>query len=185
MDSDSNTPFQYNPGGNAQPEVHGANINTPAAPPQGSISWSAAEYIDHERGAGWYGALLLITVLIAVGFYFITKDYFAVGTAVVVGIIIAVAVGRKPRQITYEITDKGLRVGEKIYAYNMFKSFSVTQEEGAESINLFPLKRFMPIVSAYFTPQDEDKIVNAIGEHLPLEEHKLDNVDRLARRLRF
>jgi hypothetical protein len=78
-----------------------------------------------------------------------------------------------------------LRVGEKIYAYNMFKSFSVAQEEGAESINLFPLKRFMPIVSAYFTPQDEDKIVNAIGEHLPLEEHKLDNVDRLARRLRF
>jgi hypothetical protein len=53
------------------------------------------------------------------------------------------------------------------------------------SVNFLPLKRFMPIVSAYFAPQDEDKIANTIGEHLPMEEHKIDSIDRLAQRLRF
>jgi hypothetical protein len=184
MDSDSSMPFQYNPGGNKPPENSDSTSSQPASP-EASVSWAAAEYIEHERGSGWYAALLLITVVIAVGFYFITKDYFAVGTAVVVGVIVAVAAGKKPRQINYEVSRKGLRIDEKSYAYSMFKSFSMSNEEGLESVNFLPLKRFMPMVSAYFAPQDGDKIVNVIGEHLPMEEHKIDNIDRLARRLRF
>jgi hypothetical protein len=185
MDSDPNTPFQYNSGGNTDSGAAADPANPQPNSPQGNVTWSAAEYIEHERGTGWYLALLLITAAIAVGFYFVTKDYFAVGTAVVVGVIVAIAARKKPRQINYEVSSKGLRIGEKLYAYNMFKSFSVAREDGMNSVNLIPLKRFMPIVSAYFAPQDEEQIVNAIGEHLPVEEHKLDNVDRLARRLRF
>jgi hypothetical protein len=184
MDSDSNTTFQYNPGGSGGQEQPNDSSDQ-LTPVQDSISWTAAEYIEHERGAGWYMALFLITSAIAVGFYFITKDYFAVGTAIVVGVIVAVAAGKKPRQVTYEISAKGLRIGEKLYTYNMFKSFSVAQEEGMNSVNFLPLKRFMPIVSAYFAPQDEDKVANTIGEHLPMEEHKIDSIDRLAQRLRF
>jgi hypothetical protein len=43
----------------------------------------------------------------------------------------------------------------------------------------------MPPISAYFAPKDEERITKILGNYLPYEERKLDNVERLSRRLRF
>jgi hypothetical protein len=48
-----------------------------------------------------------------------------------------------------------------------------------------PLKRFATLTTVYYAPEDEDKIVNLLSKHLPLEEHKLDAVDHLMQRIRF
>ena len=59
-------------------------------------------------------------------------------------------------------------------------------DEGAlSSVNLIPLKRFLPPVSAYYEDKDEKKITDALGDHLPYEPRKLDMVERLSRRLRL
>ena len=126
---------------------------------------------------------MLITAALTAAVYLITKDYFATGTIPIVGIIVAVFAGHKPGVATYEITNKGLSVNGKNYAYNQFKSFSVLQEGNLSSLNLFPLKRFMPPVSAYFESTQQDKITNAIGEYLPYEPREMDSIDKLSRRL--
>jgi hypothetical protein len=59
------------------------------------------------------------------------------------------------------------------------------QEGPLTSANLFPLKRFMPPVTAYFDPKDEEKITNVLGNYLPYEDRKMDGIDRLSRRLRL
>jgi hypothetical protein len=103
----------------------------------------------------------------------------------VVGVIVGVFAGHKPKQIQYEITESGLGVNGKNYPYNAFKSFTVLREGNLSSVNLIPLKRFMPPVSAYFEPKDEPKITEALGNHLPYENRKMDGIDRLSRRLRL
>lgn len=185
MDSQNNSPWQYNSGSGSDD----AGVSEQPAPEQkqltGGISWTASEYIGHEHGFSWFFLLLLSTAAVTVGVYFITKDYFAAAVIIIVGIISGVIANRKPHEITYEVSPKGLRVGEKTYSYSLFKSFSIIREGNVTSINLFPLKRFMPLVSAYFAPEEENNIVSALGEHLPYQEHQLDLVDRLARHLRF
>ena len=155
------------------------------SPQAATISWTASEYIDHQRGASWYALLIVVTIVLATAVYFLTKDYFATGTIAILGIIVAVFVGRKPAQVNFELSDSGLRVGEKTYNYNLFKSFTIIREGSLTSLSLTPIKRFMAPVSAYFDPKDEQKITEVVGEHLPLEQHAPSAIDRLSLRLRI
>jgi hypothetical protein len=168
----------------AYPERSGT-APPPSGGSRGTVSWTASEYIEHHHGPGWYMALLWATGAATAGVYFLTKEYFATGVIAVVGIIVAVFASRKPQQIKYELSDSGLRVGQKLYNYNLFKSFSVVKEGGFSSLNLSPLKRFMPPVSAHFETKDEEKIISAISDFLPYEQHKVDQIDRLSRKLRL
>jgi hypothetical protein len=176
--------------GTAVAEPPPAPAAVPTAPPTGpagggSITWAATEYTHHDRGASWYALLFLGTVGLAAAVYFLTKDYFATGSIVVLGIIVGAFAVRKPGQITYELSDSGLRVGQKLYSFNQFKSFSITHDGVANSVSLLPLKKFMPPVDAYFGPGDEEKITDLLGKHLPYEQRKAPGIDRLSRKLKF
>jgi hypothetical protein len=48
-----------------------------------------------------------------------------------------------------------------------------------------PLKRFMPPLSLYMDPADEEKIVDVLADYLPVEQREQDPIDKLMRRLRF
>jgi len=174
--------WEYNPNDN---DNHTALLPQSAKDGGELVSWSASEYMDHHRGAGWYLLLLITTAGISAGIYLLTKDYFATGVILILGIIVAAFVQHKPSEITYQIGNSGLKVGEKFYSFASFKSFSVIKDGALSSIRLSPLKRLMPPLSAYYAPPDEEKIIQALSEHLPYEEGKLDGVDRLSRRLRL
>lgn len=192
MEPDNNANWQYKPdnGEAADEEPAGTrqNLGTTAEAPQPaakSISWTASEYIDHPHGPGWYTGLITGTIVLAGVIYLVTKEYFATVVTVILGIIVGTYAGRKPHQVAYEITDSGLKIGDKTYYYNQFKSFSIMREGDFSSVNLLSLKRFMPPVSAYFAAEDEETIVSALGEHIPYEERKVDRMDRITSRLRF
>ena len=154
-------------------------------PTNDSFSWTASEYIDHNRSAGWYLLLFVGTAALAVGIYFLTKEYFTVGIIVVLGVIVALYARQKPRQMTYELSSDGLRVGEKLYSYSLFKSFSFINDGMLNSVQLTPLRKLMPPISAYYQAADEEKITDILGQHLPIEEAKPHAIDRISRHLRL
>jgi hypothetical protein len=175
----------------SQPEVDAnvddANIQSQGVPvePLPTINWSASEYVEHEKGATWYMALfgggLIFTLLI----FLIARDILASIVVLFSFMAIAVYAGRKPETKNYSVGENGVEVGEKAYYYADFKSFSVVEEGGIDSIWLKRLKRFSPPVVMYFSPDDADKIIDVISNFLPHEEHELDAVDRLTKRVRF
>jgi hypothetical protein len=175
--------------GTAVAEAPPAPSPDPAAPepPTGgsSVTWTASEYLHHDKGIGWYALLFLATVGLAAGVYFVTKDYFATGAIAVLGIVVGVFATRKPGQMNYELSDRGLTVGQKSYSFGQFKSFSVIRSEGPSYISLMPIKKFMPPVEAYFAPADEEKITDLLGKHLPYDERRVSSIDRLSRKLKL
>src|SRR5204862_6780281 len=100
-------------------------------------------------------------------------------------LIVAVFSVHKPKQVQYELSASGLKTGDKSYPLTTFKSYSIIREGAISSINLTPVKRFMPPISIYYEPADESKIASILGEHLPMTEGGLDTIERLSRRLRF
>jgi hypothetical protein len=181
---------QGNAGNDDQnPEAGSGDSENSSGASEGSsgrvLSWSAPEYVDHQHSAGWYMLLLLGTAVLATAVYFLYKDYFAVGSIVAVGLIVAVFAARKPRGINYQLSDMGLEVGQRKYSYSLFKAFTIIREGGLSSVEMIPLKRFMPSVSAYFEPKEEQQVIDIIGEHLPYTEHKPGAVDKLSHRLRL
>ena len=170
----------------AEPPAPAPAGGAAAKPPANdNFSWTASEYVDHNRGGSWYLMLLGGTAVLAIGMYFLTKEYFAVGVIVVLGVIVAMYAKQKPRQITYELSSSGLRIGQKLYDYSQFKSFSLVNEGSLNSVLLTPLKKLMPPITAYYQAADEEKITDILGNHLPIEETKPHSIDRLSRRLRL
>jgi hypothetical protein len=158
-------------------------LSSEAAKP---VTWSAAEFIAHKKSYGWYLLLGLATVIIAGMVYIIyNRDLFSVIVIIIAAVFFGIVANRQPRTLDYKVDDVGLSIGEKLYAYDSFRSFSIIDEESASSIIFKPLKRFMPLVTVYYPPHDEKSIVNVISKHLPIDTHQLDPIDSLIRRIHY
>jgi hypothetical protein len=153
--------------------------------PESSVEWTASEYIAHQKTVGWYAIVMFVDVLIAAAVYFLSHDYVSTVAIIIIGLIFVVYAGRPPRVLTYRLDRRGLTIGPKTYAYNQFRSFSVVREGAFSSVELRPLKRFMPMVSVYFSPQDEQKIVAMLAARLPEEAHHRDLLDQFIHKIRF
>lgn len=152
---------------------------------EGSISWTASEFVAHEKTAGWYVLLLVGALVFAAGAYLLTKDVVSTGVVIVAAIILAVYGSHKPAEQQYVIDDTGIGIGQKHYNYDEFKSFAMASEGAFSSLVFMPLKRFAVPLTIYFAPKDEERIVNLLSNQLPLEEHRLDAVDHLIKKMRF
>jgi hypothetical protein len=148
------------------------------------ISWTASEFIEHKKNAGWYFMLAIIGLALATGAFFL-EGIFTSSIVVISAILFGVVAARKPRELPYVINSDGVRVDKKLYKYANFKSFSIIQEEGIQSIWFMPMQRFAPGLSIYFSPEEGQKIVNLLGTFIPYEERKLAFIDQLMHKLRF
>ncbi len=156
-----------------------------ASIPPDSIQWTASEFIAHQKGVGWYLVLAISAIILAGLTYLISRDLISAVVVVVVAILLAVIASRKPRELQYSVSSKGFTAGHRSYAYGMFKSFSIVQEGAFSSILFMPLKRFMPPVTIYYSPEDESKVVEMLGAYLPVAPVRNDLIDKLLERIRF
>jgi len=149
------------------------------------VSWTASEYIAHNKGAAWFaglGAALLVFIIIV---FIISRDVLTSVMLAVAGITFGVFAARQPRTLQYTIDSHGIKIGEKSYPYNEFKSFDITEDGQLPAILLMPLKRFLPPITVFYDQNEEEAILGALSNYLPHQEHQPDAVDRLMRRIRF
>jgi hypothetical protein len=151
----------------------------------GEVTWTASEFVAHEKSAGWYGRLVIIAVVIAAFVYLLTRDPVSTVVVLVCAAALGVLGAKKPRQLQYRMDGSGITVGQKHYSYESFRSFSVAPEGAFSSIIFMPLKRFAPLTTIYFAPADESKIIGLLVDRLPFEEHKAAVIDSLMQRIRF
>jgi len=154
------------------------------APPADPITWTASEYVQHDKQVVWYLALIVVVVLLLGLAIFMKAWTFAV-LIIVMGIGIGVLAGRPPHTVNYTLSEYGLRVDDKSFAYHDFRAFGVVQDAALYSIVLIPNKRFMPAVNVYFPGELGEQIVDIFGSFLPMERIELDFVEKLARKIRF
>jgi hypothetical protein len=167
-------------------QAGGAQTNT-AQPQDGAdtITWTASEFIAHDKGMGWFATLGVAAAVLMLVTYLVTNDFVSAGIVLFMIICFGVFAVRKPRTLPYRLDHDGLHIDSKTYHYDQFKSFSLIQEDGIRSIQMMPLRRFMPPISVYMDPADEDKIIDVLVNYLPMEQRQQDMIDRLMRRLRF
>ena len=152
---------------------------------QESFTWEASEFVDHQKSALWFLVLLAGSFILAAVVYFITRDILSTLVILIATIAFAMFAGKKPRTLSYSLLPSTLKIDQKTYSYDDFRSFSVIQEGALFSVILEPVKRFMPPLTIYFAEDDGEKIFDALATHLPHEERGLDFVDKLMRKIRF
>ena len=149
------------------------------------FTWTASEYVSSPKSLQWYMALATGTLLLTVGIYIWTKDVFSVVAIIIMVTLLGIFGARKPKIIEYKLTSAGIGVATKVYLYKDFRSFSIIDEDAFSSVQFLPLKRFMPLVSIYYDPADEERILDILMAHLPMDERPNGSVEHLARRIRY
>ena len=178
MQDEDQPSWDFNPeGAQSQPSL--------APDSSESVSWTASEFIAHHKSAGWYLLVILGGAALTALVFLLTRDTISAIMIAVVAITAAALGARKPRVLNYSVDNRGITIGNKGYPYDLFKSFAIVDEESITSIYLVPLKRFMPAISIYYEPKDEERIVDVVGSYLPEEHHERDMIDKLMRKIRF
>jgi hypothetical protein len=168
----------------AAPGAADAPSGTPG-PVEEAVEWTASEFVAHEKGAGWYVILALVALVVAAGSYLLTKDMFSTVVVLLMAAVFGIASARKPRVVSYRLDWSGLTVGRKFYPYAAFKSYVMPEEGPFVSVMLIPLKRFDFPVSAYLAPESQQKALDLLGSHLPMEQGGVDRLEKLMNQLRF
>ncbi len=152
-----------------------------------TVHWMASEYIAAERGSLWFVIFgIIAAALIASDILFIKSYTFSVLVAVM-ALAIVILSRRPPQQINCTLSgQQGLYVGEQLHHFSEFKSFGlISDDKGNHSIMLTPIKRFSLGVSVYFPQEAGEQIIDILGARLPMQELKLDIVDKIVRALRL
>ena len=149
-----------------------------------AISWEAEEYIVREKNAWWYVGLIAVGLLFsALAIWLQAWTFLAVIVLSVIALLVYAM--RPPRVLRYSLTNKGLSESNKLYEYGEFKAFGILREGNHFAIVLTPRKRFSPRVTVFFPEAQGEEIVDAFGARLPMEEVKLDMLDKLIKFLRI
>lgn len=150
-----------------------------------SISWTASEFVEYSKSGGWHIGLVAISIVAAAIIWLITKDVITPIVVIIAGGALSLYGAKRPKQLQYSLNNDGLDVGQRHYNFGDFKAFSVVAEGAIETIVLTPTKRFAPLTTIYYDPDDGDAIADVISRHLPYKERQADPIDKLLNRIRF
>lgn len=149
-----------------------------------NVNWQADEHILRDKGNGWFvGMLLMVVGLVALAAWF--EWWTFVALIVVSAIAMLVYVLRPPRKIHYSIGLDGLSEGSRLYDFSDFRAFSLTKEGGVYMFVLTPIKRFSGKMMVIFPEELGEQIVDILGARLPMEDFKMDLVDKIVKFLRI
>ena len=178
---DPNQPPEMTP---EQPD--GGSFVAQDIPENPPITWTAQEYIHIDKTPIWFILFALaVLALISIDIFFLKSWTFS-ALVVVMAVAVIVYIRRPPRTLTYALSPaQGLYVGETLHHFSEFRAFGLIRDGEHHSIMLIPRKRFSPGVSVYFPEDAGERIVDILGQQLPMETLKLDIVDIVVRQLRL
>lgn len=157
------------------------------------IHWSASEALEHDRGAGWKAAVILVTIAIllviaAMGFFNILPIITSISTAVLVVLMVIalfIVTAKPVREVEYVLTDNGISIQGILHPFEEFRAFGVRQVGGLWELSLIPVKRFGMSNTMFIHEDQGENIVDALGSRLPMEEVEESWIDKIAHKLKI
>lgn len=148
------------------------------------VTWEAEEYVVREHNAAWYIGLFLVGA--AFSAVAVWQQWWTFLVLVILSVIVVLTSNlRPPRKINYKLDKKGLTEGNQMHEYANFRAFGILKEGNNFSAVLIPKKRFGIQVKVYFPEKNGEAIVDTLGSRLPMEEIKLDFLDKIVNFLRI
>ena len=149
------------------------------------MKWSAPEYKYYEKDVGWYWLVVIAAIIFTAISLWQRNFLFAVFVVIAAAMMIFWA-KRQPDMIDFELSDNGLKIGQKNYTKDYFESFSI-REYNSEWDRLF-LKTKSKISRSVAIPiprHQIDKIKEYCLDSWEEVEHKDSLVDEISNFIKF
>lgn len=129
------------------------------------VSWEAADRPFKKRGMGYYFNIALIAVIIFLILFFF-RQYILIAvlfSLVFVGITLATV---PARPITYQITSKGIHIGQYLYEWAKLTEFWRDIVLKHDVIYIATTHKIQTRLTVVVDPTKTDQIVEALKKHL-------------------
>lgn len=103
------------------------------------LAWEGTEYLHNPKSADWYWALGIIAVASTIAAALFGNYLFSV-LVVVAAIAIALHAAQVPPTHQFQITDRGLVIGNDLHPFEHIESFSVLEDIEGELPPLLSIK---------------------------------------------
>lgn len=135
-----------------------------------AVVWEAYEHQHAPKQSEWFWILGIMTLSISVASIVLGNPLFGILTFIG-GLVVAILATRDPKIIAYAVTQRGLRIDDKLYPYTTLDSFCIDEETiSGPKLLIKSTKLFMPLLVIPLPEDTMEEIENIIAERLP-EEH--------------
>lgn len=101
------------------------------------VEWITIEHAYYEKSNDWFWIVGIIGITAALLAIILGNLLFAV-LIVIAAATVIIRGGKIPNLILIKLGPSGVRIGEKLYPYQSFKSFSIDEEDELPILTLVP-----------------------------------------------
>lgn len=149
------------------------------------VSWSAAEYEYQPKSSEWFWVLGIITLALAIAALLLKNILFA-SFIVLAGFTIALYGTKRPGEVKFSITGRGIQIADRFYPYESLKSFWIRYDPPRKKeLEIISKKLFMPRFVLPLGEADPNEVRAILGRALTEEEAKESLAEAVAERLGF
>ncbi len=149
------------------------------------ISWKAPEFVHYTKDIYWFLGLGLGSLFL-VGFAVWMRNWFMVAAFVLASIALVIVSRRKPEVVDHEITEEGIKVGNRFYSFSKLKSFWIIKTSPFPTLNFEPTRKISPVITLQLGKVDLDQIRQFLGRYLPEQEGRGEDIfDKITRILKI
>lgn len=107
-----------------------------------TLRWSGYEHTHIERSSDWFWALGIVAISIATVSILFHNYLFAV-LVVIAAVTIAILAIHPPDMVEFEISERGLRVADRLHRFDEIISFWVEENPDGTPVLLIDTVKFM------------------------------------------
>jgi len=130
-----------------------------------TIAWSAPEHAHEHKSPDWFWAVGIIAASIVVVSVISGNALFALFVFLGATTLFIHAV-RQPREISIEIHERGISLGNLSFSYDMLDSFTVVEHNDAPCLILKSKKLFTPYSIIPLPEGYQEKVRAYLAQHL-------------------
>lgn len=157
--------------------------NSPKGHERVVFSWTAPEYIQHQKGPRWYvGAAVLLLLLLGWGFY--SGNWTMVVALIVFAVVYQYLHAYHPPKETHiKISELGISVGDMFYAFSHIQAFWIIYQHGLKTLNVRVSKNLFSDIIIQLGEQDPVEVRQYLVGQIPEWEGKEEKLSDLILRL--
>ncbi len=146
-------------------------------------SWTAHEFIYHEKNLNWFLGFALLTIIL-LGISILTKNYFFAFLIVIASFLIFIQSQKHPRRIKFTISEEGITADDRTFAFSQITSFWIFEEQ-EKWLSLETKILLQTRVSIPLENESPEKIRNILSKFIPEKKQTEHFSDLIARKLKF
>ncbi len=142
--------------------------------------WEADESKKSEKQWYWYGGIVSISfLLIVIGV--IARSFFFVIFIILAAALVMYYGSRRPRRVSFSLSEEGVMIGTKLHPYRDLKSFWIFDTRRRRELSLETKSNMEPFIVIPLGDNHPADVRSYLGEFLEEVEHMESVVEKFMR----